>query len=118
MKGKDEMKAWRVIGLVALSICVWTVTATWIFLLGTGTDRFYPVPYAVWQWWLFAWFASSDPIAAPWLKISALAALAPVAALVRMAWTQKGRTPALYGETAPASRSEMLGSGFQVREKL
>ena len=61
------------VGLV-LGLVFFTVLASMIFLIGTGLFWHFRHPF--WQWWLYLFEASGDPIVRVWLVISGVPAFA------------------------------------------
>lgn len=59
-----------------LALCVaggaWTIVASSVFLLGTRLASSFVHPF--YQWWLYFFFARSNPVVMVWLKISGTAA--------------------------------------------
>jgi len=63
-----------------LAFIAWTVTASFLFLFGTGLLHDFPHPF--WQWWLYALNFDGNPRVALWLKISAAIGAIPPLALI------------------------------------
>lgn len=63
------------IGLV-FGVAGWTVTASLVFLVGTGLLHDFSHPF--YQWWLYALSNDSNPIVDRWLKIGAGAGIVPI----------------------------------------
>lgn len=83
-----------VLAMVALAAAaVWTLLASTIFLLGTGLLPRFHQPATFWQWWVYLPYASANAVVAFWLKLSAGAAAAVMAALVLLWFARRPASP-------------------------
>jgi hypothetical protein len=77
-----------IVALAGLYFAVFTVLATVLFLLGTGLQNAFAHPF--WQWWLYAFYYSDNPVVHTWLGVSGVpAAILPLVAAV--SWYRRRR---------------------------
>jgi len=95
--------------VLAATVAVWTVLASYIFLLGTGLLPQFHQPATFWQWWIYLPYASANAVVAFWLEASAGVAAAAMVGLL-VVWL--ARRPA-----APRVRRSLLGA-LLVRQRI
>ena len=111
--------------VLALMPVVWTVIASWFFvlLLGVKARQYFPWsdPDTYWQWWAFFLDPDQPRRIQLFLKIAAGAAALPIGAFVVrlvMDHVGSGKRPSLYGKTGWASRKQMASRDIKHRRDL
>lgn len=108
--------------LLAVPVVVygWIVSASAIYLAGTGKMDLFRFPFAQWlqaaPWWRLNW------IMMLWVGLSAavptLVLLLCMFGLTRHAWRSLANPKPIYGATGWADHAAMRAGGLQLRKRL
>ena len=79
----------------AAVVAVWTVLASYVFLLGTGLLPQFRQPAIFWQWWVYLPYASANTVVASWLEISGGGVAAALGALFAVWFVRRPPGPAV-----------------------
>jgi hypothetical protein len=121
------LRATLVFAACILTFVLWTGAASVLFINLMKFGRYYPYDYppTYWQWWAYLLDPEWPPSINKWLALSGLVPLFPPGAFLArrlldrrsVSYSATGPRP-LYGESHPATRSEMQSGGIIWKKKL
>jgi hypothetical protein len=112
--------ATRAVVWLALGATIWLILASLAFLWLSGglSDPRIPAFSRPYAWARYALYFGRDLWESLYLILAAVMAATPLIIVVRLQFRSQFKARPLYGETRPASHSEMRESGLAIRRKL